>query len=130
MVDSLGKNHRIGDIIRTEVKNAILNKTAERLNQFINKLGAYSQNLLFRYLIRKEFPFSPDKDSHSHLSIKFDPIKGQKILKIQNKKGSAALTKEHISILWAKSSNQLKLNDKFFSLLKYYDIMGRHYDNG
>lgn len=126
MVNSLEKNQGIGDIIRTEVKYAILDKTTSELNQFINKLGSYSRYLLFRYLIRKEFPFSPDNDCHSHLRIKFDTIKGLKILKIQ--KSSVALTKEHISILWAKVSKQLQLNNNFFSLLKYYDIMGKDCD--
>lgn len=127
MVNSLEKNQDIGDIIRAEVKNAILNKTTDGLNQFINKLGSYSQHLLFRYLIRREFPFSPDNSYSSHLRIKFDTIKGLKILKIPTNKAMVTLTKDHISILWAKVYKQLQLNDNFFSLLKYYDRTKTHY---
>lgn len=114
MVHKSRKNHNIGGAIRTEVRNAILNKTAEGLNQFINKLNSFSQNLLSAYLTQNEFPFSRCNSSLPYV-IKFDVIK---VLKILNEKNQCInLTNEHLYILWKKVSEQL--NDMVFSLMEF-----------
>lgn len=114
MVHKLRKNHNIGGAIRTEVRNAILNKTAEGLNQFINKLNSFSQNLLSYYLTQNEFPFSPCNCSLPYV-IKFDVIK---VLEILNEKNQCiTLTNKHLYLLWEKASEQL--DDILFSIMEY-----------
>ena len=118
MVHKLRKNQNIGTAIRIEIKNAIFNKTANGLNQFINKLNPFSRNLLSAYLTQNEFPFSPCNSSLPYV-IKFDISKVLKILNENNP--NIRLTYKHLLTLW--ETVLAELNDILFSIMEYDDVV-------